>query len=225
MALLSAIMMALYRRERTGKGGKVSSSLMANGVWSNSCLIQGELCGSVPYPPMKREDSPNALVNLYRTSDGRFLFLLLLMDERDWPRLAPAIGRPELLSDPRFTTKPLRTQNAAQLYGEIAKTLGSRPFAEWRDVLDRNDLTFGAMALTSEAKDDPQMIANGLFPELRGDGVDGLRTVSSPIWLEGEAKVEPRLAPEIGQHTLDVLRELGYTQQAIDAMRGAGAIA
>jgi crotonobetainyl-CoA:carnitine CoA-transferase CaiB-like acyl-CoA transferase len=224
MALLSAIMMALYRRERTGKGGKVSSSLLANGVWSNSCLIQGELCGSVPYPPMKREDSPNALVNLYRTADGRFLFLLLLMDERDWPRLAPAIGRPELLSDPRFATKPLRTQNASLLYGEIAKTLASRPFAEWRDVLDRNDLTFGAMALTSEAKDDPQMIANGLFPELRGDGVDGLRTVSSPIWLEGEEKVEPRRAPEIGQHTVDVLRELGYTTQAIDAMRGVGAI-
>jgi formyl-CoA transferase len=225
MALLSAIMMALYRRERTGRGGKVSSSLMANGVWSNSCLIQGELCGSVPYPPMRREDSPNALVNLYRTGDGRFLFLLLLMDERDWPRLAPAIGRPELLSDPRFATKPLRTQNASQLYGEIAKTLGSRPFAEWREILDRNDLTFGAMALTAEAKNDPQMIANDLFPELRGDGVDGLRTVSSPIWLEGEAKVEPRLAPEIGQHTVDVLRELGYTQQAIDTMRGAGAIA
>jgi formyl-CoA transferase len=80
------------------------------------------------------------------------------------------------------------------------------------------------MALTSEAKDDPQMIANGLFPELRGDGVDGLRTVSSPIWLEGEEKVEPRRAPEIGQHTVDVLRELGYTTQAIDAMRGVGAI-
>jgi formyl-CoA transferase len=174
---------------------------------------------------MKREDSPNALVNLYRTADGRFLFLLLLMDERDWPRLAPAIGRPELLSDPRFATKPLRTQNASLLYGEIAKTLASRPFAEWRDVLDRNDLTFGAMALTSEAKDDPQMIANGLFPELRGEGVDGLRTVSSPIWLEGEEKVEPRRAPEIGQHTVDVLRELGYTTQAIDAMRGVGAIA
>ena len=91
MALLSAIMMALYRRERTGKGGKVSSSLMANGVWSNSCLIQGELCGSVPFPPMRREESPNALVNLYRTKDGRYLFLLLLQDERDWPRLATTI--------------------------------------------------------------------------------------------------------------------------------------
>ena len=224
MALLSAIMMALYRRERTGKGGKVSSSLMANGVWSNSCLIQGELCGSVPYPPMRREESPNALVNLYRTADSRYLFLLLLQDERDWPRFAAAIGRRDLLDDPRFTTKPNRTQNAPILYGEIAKTLLQRPFAEWRDVLDKNDLTFGAMALTSEAKDDPQMIANGLFPELRGEDVEGVRTVTSPIFLEGEEKVEPRRAPEIGQHTVDVLGELGYTPEAIAALRAKGAI-
>src|SRR5207342_1171479 len=107
----SAIMMALYRRERTGKGGKVSSSLMANGVWSNACLIQGEMCGAVPYPPMTRAESPNALINLYRTQDNRYLFLLLLMDERDWPRLAKTIGRPELLTDPRFATKPVRLQN------------------------------------------------------------------------------------------------------------------
>jgi formyl-CoA transferase len=224
MALLSAIMMALYRRERTGKGGKVSSSLMANGVWSNSCLIQGELCGSVPYPPMKREESPNALVNLYRTGDGRYLFLLLLMDERDWPRLATALGRPDLLADPRFVTKANRSQHAPVLYAELASMFAARPFAEWRDLLDRNDLTFGAMALTSEAPHDPQMQANGLFPELHGDGVDGLRTVTSPLWIEGEEKVEPGRAPEIGQHTTTVLRELGYTNEAIEAMRGAGAI-
>jgi formyl-CoA transferase len=217
--------MALYRRERTGKGGKVSSSLMANGVWSNSCLIQGELCGSVPYPPMKREESPNALVNLYRTADGRYLFLLLLMDERDWPRFATTIGRPELLTDARFTTKPLRTQNAPALYREIAATLEKRPFAEWRDLLDRNDLTFGAMALTSEAPHDPQMDANRLFPQLTGAGVEGVRTVTSPIWIDGEEKVEPKRAPEIGQHTTAVLRELGYSPEAIEAMRGAGAIA
>jgi formyl-CoA transferase len=198
---------------------------MANGVWSNSCLIQGELCGSVPFPPMRREESPNALVNLYRTQDGRYLFLLLLQDERDWPRLATTIGRPELLQDPRFTTKPNRTQNAPLLYAEIAKTLETRPFAEWRDLLDRNDLTFGAMALTSEAKADPQMHANGLFPQLRGEGCEGVRTVTSPIFLEGEEKVEPRRAPEIGQHTEAVLRELGYSAEAIAAMRGAGAIA
>ena|SRR5688572_1018125 len=224
MALLSAIMMALYRRERTGKGGKVSSSLMANGVWSNSCLIQGELCGSVSPPPMRREESPNALVNLYRTGDGRYIFLLLLQDERDWPRFATTIGRPELLQDPRFQTKAGRTQNAPALYGEIANVLQQRPFAYWRDLLDRNDLTFGAMALTSEAKNDPQMMANGLFPELRGEGVDGIRTVTSPIFIEGEEKVEPRRAPEIGQDTVTVLHELGYAADAIDALRAAGAI-
>ena len=75
------------------------------------------------------------------------------------------------------------------------------------------------MSLTSEAKNDPQMMANGLFPELRGEGVDGIRTVTSPIFIEGEEKVEPRRAPEIGQDTVTVLHELGYPADAIEALR------
>jgi formyl-CoA transferase len=224
MALYGAIMTALYRRERTGQGGKVSSSLMANGVWSNSCLIQGALCGAPPYQPTTAEESPNALVNLYRTSDGRFLFLLLIQEEKDWPRFAGAIGRPELMEDSRFSTVAARRQNGPALYAVLAPLFASRPLAGWREVLDRHSITFGVMALTAEASSDAQMQANGLFPELEGEGVDGLRTVTSPISIEGEEKVAPRRAPEVGQDTGAVLRELGYEAAAIETMRQRGAI-
>ena len=225
MALFGAIMMALYRRERTGEGGKVSSSLMANGVWSNGCLIQGALCGAPPYQPLLAEESPNALVNLYPTGDGRCLFLLLIQEEKDWPRFAAAIGRLELLEDSRFSTVAGRRQNGPALYAVLAPLFASRTLAAWREVLDRHSITFGVMALTGEAPDDAQMKANGLFPELTGEAADGLRTVTSPIAIEGEGKVPPRRAPEIGQHTAEVLRDLGYAADAIETLRRSGAIA
>ena len=224
MALYGAIMTALYRRERTGEGVKVSSSLMANGAWANSCLIQSTLCGAVPYEAWSWADSPNALVNLYRTADDRWIFLLLIQEEKDWARFADAIGRRELMDDPRFSTRASRHQNGPALYGELAPLFAARALAEWREVLDRHDITFGVAALTSEAPADVQMAANGLFPELRGEGVEGLRTVTSPISIEGEAKVPPRQAPEIGEHTIEVLRELGYAPEAVESLRRRGAI-
>jgi formyl-CoA transferase len=224
MALFGAIMMALYRRERTGAGGKVSSSLMANGVWSNGCLIQGALCGAPPFQPTTAQESPNALVNHYGTADGRFLFLLLIQEDKDWPRFAGAVGRPELMEDPRFATTASRRGHGPALYAELAPLFASRSLDEWREVLDRHSITFGVMALTGEAPDDAQMIANGLFPELQGDGVDGLRTVTSPISIDGERKVAPRRAPEIGQHTAEVLRELGYAPDRIESLRQSGAV-
>jgi crotonobetainyl-CoA:carnitine CoA-transferase CaiB-like acyl-CoA transferase len=224
MALFGAIMMALYRRERTGQGGKVSSSLMANGVWSNGCLIQGALCGARPYEPLPPEQSPNALVNLYRTADDRHLFLLLVQEEKDWARFAGAIERTDLMADPRFATAASRHQNGPALYAVLAPLFASRTLEQWRAILERHDITFGVMAQTAEAPDDAQMAANGLFPELSGDGVEGLRTVTNPISLEGETKIAPRLAPAIGQHTTDVLRELGYELAAIEELRRSGAI-
>jgi formyl-CoA transferase len=225
LAIFGAIMMALYRRERTGEGGKVSSSLMANGVWSNSCLIQSTLCGATPYEPVPWSQSPNALVNLYRTRDGRHLLLLLVQEEKDWGRFAAAIGRADLTADSRFATAAARHQHGPALYAELEPLLAARDLAEWREIFDRHSVTFGVMALTAEAAHDAQMQANGLFPELTGEGVDGMRTVTSPIAIEGESKVAPRRAPEIGQHTEDVLRELGYPPSAIESMRATGAIA
>jgi formyl-CoA transferase len=224
MALFGAVMMALFKRERTGRGSKVSSSLMANGAWSNSCLIQSALCGAPPYQPQRWEESPNALVNLYGTGDDRYLLLLLIQEEKDWPRFVNAIGRTDLPADARFATRASRLQNGPALYAELAPLFRSRPLAAWRELLDRHDITFGLMAQTREAPDDEQMRANGLFPELRGEGVDGLRTVTSPISIEGEEKVAPRRAPEIGQHTAEVLDELGYAPERLDELRRAGAV-
>ncbi len=104
MGLYSAIVTGLYRRERTGEGCYVTTSLIAEGVWSSAVLVQAALCNAKFYPLHDRKNPPNATFNVYQTSDNRWF--LIVMQPKDWPALPPAIGRPELVSDPRFTDEP-----------------------------------------------------------------------------------------------------------------------
>ena len=115
VALFGAIALGLYQRERTGRGAKVSTSLMANGAWANSVLIQALLCGAtfVERPP--REQALNALVNLYQCRDGRWFVLTLLTEEKDWERFARGIGRADLIADARFATMAARHANSPAL--------------------------------------------------------------------------------------------------------------
>ena len=105
MAFYGAIVTALYKRERTGKGSHVSSNLMANGIWAASVLAQAKLCGAKFRERRPRERALNAVTNHYQCKDGRWLILSLLNEERQWPTLARCLGREDLVTDPRFATK------------------------------------------------------------------------------------------------------------------------
>ena len=96
VALFGAIALALFDRERTGKGRRVRTSLMANGAWSNSILLQAALCGGTPYAPPTRASSLNALANSYLCADGRGLYLAMVQEAVEWERFTDAVGRPEL---------------------------------------------------------------------------------------------------------------------------------
>lgn len=224
MALLSGILLALLQRERTGKGTKVSSSLMANGVWSNAFLAQAVLCGVSKTPQISRTRTPNALANRYRTRDDRWIFLAMIQEEKDWPRLPAAIGRPELLSDRRFATAEARHASSRELVSLLDEVFASKDLADWRDALDAHQITFGVVAKVTELPDDAQMAANGVFTVTPGPRGRELRTVDSPVWLDGVRKVRTRPAPELGEHTDEVLAELGYDAEAIRALREGKAI-
>ncbi len=219
--LYAAIVTALYRRERTGQGGVVSSSLLANGLWANGCFIQTRLFGqSVPLRP-PREHAPNALANHYRCRDGRWFIMALFNEERQLRSFFNAIGREELADDPRFATKPARAQNAHALVAELDAVFAAREMAHWRKVLDSVGVTFGVVGRTDDVTDDPQMQAIGaLVPFADGKTL----TVSSPFNLTGEAKVAPRRAPGVGQHSEEVLREAGYSADEIGRLRGLGVV-
>lgn len=224
VALFGAIMLGLFQRERTGRGTKVSTSLMANGAWANSVLIQGMLAGAafVGRPP--RERALNALINFYQCRDGRWFSLTMLREEKDWERFARSIDRPDLIADPRFVTAEARHERSEALVRILDEVFAQRDWAEWRSAMEAHGVTFGAINRVEDLRDDGQMAATGVFVPLEDAGIPGLRTVMSPISVAGQEKVPPARAPELGEHTEEVLRRAGFDDAALARLRAAGAI-
>jgi formyl-CoA transferase len=221
VALFAAIMAALYRREKTGKGGAVSTSLLANGLWSNGCWMQAVLCDA-DFSVRLRRGQRGALTELYRARCGRWFMLAMLNYTREWPLLVEAIGKLEWLSDQRFATQDARRANTAELVAALEDVFVTRDWAEWRAIFQESGITFGPIARPSDHLDCEQIAANGMLPEIEGTG---LRTVASPIILDGETKCTPRLAPSIGEHTRSILDGFGFDTAAIDALVASGAVA
>jgi formyl-CoA transferase len=218
--LYSAIVTALYRREKTGRGGEVRAALMASGMWANGYLIQAKLCG-VDFPPRPpREESITALGNIYRTSDDRW-FMLAVANERQWPALASAVGMPDLPTDPRFADGEARRTNAVTLMHILDEVFATKTLAEWRAILDAAGLTCGVIGSVAEIAADPQALQAGFLRPLGGTG---MMTVDSPFMLTDVAKVPAAVAPDFGQHNAAILRSLGYSDPEIASLRAAGAI-
>lgn len=224
MSLFAAIMMALYNRQNTGKGMKVSTSLMANGAWSHSCTIQAALVGAEMMPKTTRKNVVNPLVNHYATRDGKRVLFCLLDPVKDWANLCRAIARPDLISNPCFCTPAVRRNNA-EFIALLDEAIGARDFDDWVEIFRREDVIWGPVPSAVDAAVDPQLHANGVFAEFDHATHGTLKTVTNPIRLDGISQERPRCAPEVGQHTAEVLRELGYDESAIAAMVERKAIA
>ena len=224
LAMFGAIMMALYQRERTGQGSKVSSSLMANGAWANACYIQAALCGATFVERRPRDQARNALANIYQCRDGRWFMLSLLSEEREWPQLCEAVGRHDLARDPRFATAAARLANSVALVGVLDALFATRDWADWQIALRTQDITFGVVARLGDLARDAQMAATGTLVPFEDAGIPGLRTVMSPIQMTGVEKTRPRRAPSVGEHTDEILGALGYDAAAIARLRARRAI-
>jgi formyl-CoA transferase len=221
MALYGAIVTALFKRERTGKGSHVSSNLMANGIWANGVLAQAKLCGAKFSQRRPREQALNAVTNHYRCRDGRWLILSLLNEERQWPTLAKCLGREDLVTDARFATKPDRHARSLELIKLFDEIFATKDLADWRKRLDGSGLVFGVVGILDDIPTDQQMIDNDVLLPFENDT---LLTINSPIWIDGSRKKTPRRAPDLGQHSDEVLREAGYDDAAIQKLRAAGTV-
>jgi crotonobetainyl-CoA:carnitine CoA-transferase CaiB-like acyl-CoA transferase len=225
MSLFGAIMAALYQRERTGRGAMVSTSLLANGLWLNAIAVQGILCGArtVVRPP--REEAVDALGNLYRCRDGRWFLIALTPDGRRWEDFTAAIGRPDLFADPRFATPTARRGNVRTLIAILDAVFGERDWADWRRVLDASGIAFGVVGTLDDIPDDAQMRDSGALVPIDDPRAGARLTVSSPVWIGGQDKVPATMAPGIGEHTTEVLREAGLEETEIARLLQAGVIA
>jgi formyl-CoA transferase len=219
--LYAAIVTALYRRERTGRGGVAQTSLLQNGLWANGCYVQNRLSGEDVAHRPPRIKTPGALANHYRCKDGRW-FLMALHNERQAMPFFQAIGRKDLAENPRFATVMARRENAVELTQILDDVFAQRDLAEWRPLLEAAGATFGAVYSVNEAADDKQARDIGaLVPFADGKGL----TVSAPFHLDNATKVAPRRAPTVGQHSEAVMRDAGYSADEIAKLKGLGVLA
>ena len=222
VGLYSAIVTALYRRERTGEGAYVTTSLLAEGVWSASVSIQAALCDAKFFGLHDRTHPANAALNVYRASDDVWFVLIVTPDKL--ASVTKAIGRPELLSDPRFADPASLAQNRPQLTAILDELFASKPMSHWYETFSGAHVTFGAVRGPQEVIKDPQLRANDIVVPLQGAGEKMTSTISSPIQVHGVLKVPAQRAPELGEHNDQILKQLGFSTSEIDGLQSSGVV-
>ena len=221
VGIYAAIVTALYRRERTGQGSYVTTSLLAEGIWSASVAIQGALSGA-KFFEHDRKNPASAGLNVYRASDGTWF--VLVIDHHKVEAVMKAIGRADLLTDPRFSDPKKLAENRPQLTAILDELFASQPMAHWYEVFSGVHVTFGAVRGPQEVIKDPQLQANGIVVPLEGAG-DIKLTISSPFQVHGVNKVPAKRAPNVGEHNEEVLKELGFRPNEIENLRTTAVVA
>lgn len=224
VAVYAMIVTALMNRERTGKGTRVHTSLLANGVWANLCYAQAAMV-EAEFPDrnaVRPLTSPNRV--LFETSDGRLLQLYMVRTHAELDALLVAAGREDLLADPRFGDHEARPAHAPELVEELKATFIQRTAAEWMRIFRAAAVPVTLVAHVQDLLHDPQVHANRMAVPPADPAVPAPLIVNDPLNIDGLARVGPTRAPEVGEHTADVLRELGYSDGEIARLREGGAL-
>jgi crotonobetainyl-CoA:carnitine CoA-transferase CaiB-like acyl-CoA transferase len=222
--IAGGIAAALLQRERTGETSIVDVSLLHMGLWQLSPDIVASGVLKQPLPKYDRTEMPSPLTNSYRTSDGRYLFLVYLQADRFWADLCVKVWeRPDLVDDARFANAAVRFENRRECIRILDEIFAAKPLAYWEERLNSIDGVWGPVRNALEAHTDHQVEANGYMPELVDDNGTSFRLVSNPVQFD-ETPTELRRAPSHGEHTEQILLELGDDWDRILALKESGAI-
>ena len=224
LALYGGIVTALLHRERTGEGGMVHTSLLANGLWSASGVAGGVMAGGDMAAFRDAKESPGATMRVYEASDGRWLQLNMVRNEELLSLLFTALDALHLLADERFATPAKMWQNRVALGDAIAEIVATRPSDEWLAEFDAVGVPVNRIAIVEETPNDEQILLNGMALAPEDDGIGAPLLVTHPIKVSTAPPVPPKRAPELGEHNAEVLAELGYGEEAIEAMQADGVV-
>jgi crotonobetainyl-CoA:carnitine CoA-transferase CaiB-like acyl-CoA transferase len=218
-----AISAALLARERTGCGQHVVTSLLRTGMYVVGWDVATRLRFGYVAPAGTRAASPNPIANSYRAGCGRWLWLIGLEADRHWPDVCRAIGRPDLLGDPRTADIVARRENGPEVVKILDQEIAKRPLAEWAEIFARENVWWAPVQNCDDIVADPQVrAAGGVVPF---DAAEGLpEQLATPVDFLGTPGEAARSAPEAGQHTEEVLLELGRSWEEIAALKERGVI-
>lgn len=224
LAVAGAVSMALFHRERTGKGQQIDVSLNNTGLWVLGIDVQTALSTGGENARISRRAVPNPIWNSYETGDGRWIQLVMLVADLYWPRFCRAIERPDLEHDPRFSSMAIRTENREELIALLDEIFARRTLHEWAARLDAEGCIWAPAQTVAEVIDHPQTRARGAFAEIDHPTHGRIQLVDTPVKFS-DTRVNARgPAPELGQHTEEVLLEAGYTWDEITALRTDGVL-
>ncbi|MFC4944275.1 CaiB/BaiF CoA transferase family protein [Pseudonocardia sp. GCM10023141] len=224
MMLAGGVGTALGHRDRTGEPTVVDISLLATGMWAMAPAIVGtQLTGAAELPKRTRSDPNNALANIYRTADGRYIALSILQSDRYWAGFCTALGHPELIDDARFADRAARAAHPEETLQVLDEIFGARPLAEWCERLAGQEGQWDVVNTAGDVARDRQAIANGYVqPVVHPSGAE-FSLVSSPIQFDADP---PALsaAPELGASTEELLLATGRDWEQIIALKELGAV-
>jgi formyl-CoA transferase len=223
MGLLSAILVALLQRERTGRGTWVASSLLANGLWANGVHAQAALVGGFLAPRPPRTTPRSGIANFYQCCDDLWLLLSVVREDKMWSTLCRAIERPELENDPRFSDTPTRRSNAAALTEILDRVFRERARDDWLRIFKSHNIPHAPVARAEDIPTDVQAVACGAVVETANPEMP--RTLAAPFQVGNAPPRKAGPGPTLGEHTDAVLREAGFTAVEIAALKASGAAA
>ena len=223
MAVVGALA-ALEERKRTGKGQYLKSALFESTAWLMTQHMAGQAITGRPVPPMPAREGAWAVYEPFETADGEQVFIGLTSDNH-WRRFCEEFGRQDLLADPRYASNEARVAERPTLLPLVAEVVKRYPMAEIVAIAERIGIPFAPVAKTDDLFDDPHLNAagGGLLPVQLPNG-DWTKLPRLPIEMAGHNLGLQRQAPQVGEHTREVLLEAGYSAAEIDELACKGAV-